>query len=208
MVDSSREQLNSGKQRFFDNTAGGWENGRRDDPAVIELVAELPLNPGNLVVEPGCGTGLVSELLLERITPGGRLLAFDISPRMIELAEAKRLGPTAEFHLADASSIPLKTAAADVVLCIRVFPHIDNRQGALAEFNRVLKNDGKLIIAHPAGREKLNTYHSNVGGEVGDDMIPEEPGMRSLLAGAGFELLELVDHDARYLVTACKRRDI
>jgi SAM-dependent methyltransferase len=208
MADFNSEPFNCGKQRFFDKTAGGWENGRRDDPAVIELVAELPLAPGNLVVEPGCGTGLISELLLERIAPGGRLLAFDISPRMIEQAEAKHLGPTAEFQLADASSIPLDTAAANVVVCIRVFPHIDDRRGALAEFNRVLKTGAMMIIAHPAGREKLNTYHSNVGGEVGSDMIPEEAGMRSLLAGAGFELIELVDHDTRYLVTACKRHDI
>ncbi len=208
MADTGREPLNSGKQRFFDNTAGGWENGRRDDPAVIKLVAGLPLAPGNLVVEPGCGTGLVSELLIERIGKKGRLLAFDISPRMIELAEAKCLGPSAEFHICEASSIPLENTAADVVACIRVFPHIDNRQGALAEFNRVLKAGGILIIAHPAGREKLNTYHSNVGGEVGEDMIPEEPGMRALLAGAGFELKELVDQDTRYLVTACKKRDI
>ncbi len=200
--------LNRGKQRFFDNTAAGWDNGRGDDPAIVELVAELPLRHGYLVVEPGCGTGLVSKLLLERIRPGGRLLALDISPAMLELAGARRLGTAAEFHLADASSIPLGTAAADVVACIRVFPHIDDRRGALAEFNRVLKEGGMLLIAHPAGREKLNAYHSGVGGEVGEDMLPAEPGMRALLSRAGFELLELVDHDTRYLVTASKCRDI
>lgn len=208
MADSSGKPPNCGKQRFFDRTAGGWDKGRRDDPVVIELVAALPLRPGDLVVEPGCGTGLVSRLLLERITPGGRLLAFDISPEMIKQAEAKRLGPAAEFQLAEASAIALGAAIADAVVCIRVFPHIDNIQGALAEFKRVLKTGGLLIIAHPAGRDKLNAYHSNVGGEVADDMIPEEQGMRSLLSDAGFELLELVDHDTRYLVTARKFRDI
>ena len=80
-----------GKRHFFDNHASSWENGRRDDPLVAGLVADLPLKPGNFVVEPGCGTGLVSELIVKRIAPGGRLLAFDISPRMIGLALEKNL---------------------------------------------------------------------------------------------------------------------
>ena len=82
----------NGKQRFFDHHAGTWEHGRRDDPLVAGLVESMPLAEGDLVIEPGCGTGLVSELIVQKIGPTGKLLALDISPRMIELALEKKTG--------------------------------------------------------------------------------------------------------------------
>lgn len=198
----------AGKRRFFDNHAGGWDSGRRDDPLLAKLVADLPLHPGEFVVEPGCGTALVSGLILERIGAEGGLLAFDLSPKMIEQAQDKKLGPVAEFRVADAVEIPLEAATADAVVCVRVFPHFDNQSAALAEFNRVLKLSGLLIIAHLSGREKLNAYHTRAGGEVADDKLPDEAGMRVLLGSAGFEVDRIEDRDNRYLVIACKRREL
>jgi ubiquinone/menaquinone biosynthesis C-methylase UbiE len=199
------ERVVNGKQRFFDEHAPSWENGRRDDALLEDLVAAISLEPGDFVVEPGCGTGLVSELLLQRIGENGRLLAFDISPKMIAQARDKIMGPQVEFRVADAGAVPLESTMADAVVCVRVFPHLDNQPLALSEFNRVLKSGGLLTIGHTAGREMLNEYHARVGGEVAEDMIPDEPGMRALLADSGFELLSIEDREERYLVIARKR---
>ena len=54
------------KRDFFDRQAAGWDQA---EPAELEdicpLVEDLGLKPGTAVVEPGCGTGLVSALLLK-----------------------------------------------------------------------------------------------------------------------------------------------
>jgi len=196
----------SNKERFFDRYATGWdveEVGNKE--AIRALVKALGLKEGDTLIEPGCGTGAISELLLEEIGEGGKLYSLDISKGMLEQARAKSFPGNVSFHHADAARMPVPAECADAVVCFRVFPHIDDQSGALSEFNRVLKSRGHLIIAHLAGREQLNRYHAEVGGEVANDMIPDESEMRMLLDSHGFELVRLVDREKRYLLHARKK---
>ena len=125
---------------------------------------------------------------------------------MLEQAEAKGLPGHVSFHYADAVKMPLPAGCADAVVCVRVFPHIDDQHSALGEFNRVLKRGGRLVIAHLAGREQLNRYHTEVGGEVAEDMIPDEAETQALLESHGFELVSLDDRTERYLLFARKKK--
>jgi ubiquinone/menaquinone biosynthesis C-methylase UbiE len=200
------EKSTGNKQKIFDRCAPEWdaeEVGKKE--AIRALVKALGLKAGDTVIEPGCGTGVISKFILEEIGENGRLYGLDISKRMLEQAEAKGLPSRALFYHADAANMPLPAGCADAVVCVRVFPHIDDQHSALSEFNRVLKNGGRLIIAHLAGREKLNRYHAEVGGEVAEDMIPDEDEMRTLLESYGFELISLEDREERYLLCARKK---
>ncbi|MFH1070070.1 MAG: methyltransferase domain-containing protein [Candidatus Glassbacteria bacterium] len=200
------ENSSGGKRKFFDRHAEGWEEGNCGDQAGYEeLVRALGLAAGDTVVEPGCGTGLVSSLILNIIGPSGRLFATDISSHMLTQAEKKNLPANVSFHLADAACLPFPDECADSVVCFRVFPHIDNQVGALDEFRRVLKKDGRLVIAHSAGRARLNDYHARVGGEVADDMLPDRAELAGLLAAHGFDLQSLEDRSDRYLALAVKQ---
>ena len=64
----------------YDETCGPTQGIRR---RAIDL---LQLQPGQVVLDVGCGTGLSFEPLLEKIGPSGRILAFEQSPDMFELA--------------------------------------------------------------------------------------------------------------------------
>ena len=64
----------------YDETCGPTQGIRR---RAIDL---LQLQPGQVVLDVGCGTGLSFEPLLEKIGPSGHLLAFEQSPDMFELA--------------------------------------------------------------------------------------------------------------------------
>lgn len=206
-MESRFEDSLSQKQNFFDRHAAGWDSGHTEEAGRLrELVAALGLKPGSTVLEPGCGTGVISALLLEALGERGRLYGLDISRLMIEQAEAKGLGPGALFHHADAARLPFGNGFADAVVCFRVFPHLDNKAEALAEFSRVLKPGGLLAVAHPAGREALNAYHAAAWDEVATDMLPDEGGMRDFLAKAGFEITRLEDSRQRYLLLARKTR--
>lgn len=204
---AQRSEKGTGKkQRFFDRYAPGWdagESGKKE--AFRALVKALGLKAGDTVVEPGCGTGVISKLILEEIGESGRLYCLDISKGMLEQAEARGLPSRVSFHHADAANMPLPDHCADTVACVRVFPHIDDQRGALSEFNRVLKSGGRIVIAHLAGREQLNRYHAEVGAEVAGDMIPDEGEMRMLLESYGFELVLLDDRKERYLLIARKK---
>jgi demethylmenaquinone methyltransferase/2-methoxy-6-polyprenyl-1,4-benzoquinol methylase len=55
----------------------------------LRAVAALALRPGDVVLDAGCGTGFPFGAIMEAIGPRGRLLAFDQSPQLLELARAR-----------------------------------------------------------------------------------------------------------------------
>ncbi len=208
-MDQNLEKSLHEKQQFFDRHAADWDKERGEKEEHLRaLVKDMGLNPSDTVIEPGCGTGLFSSVLLEYLGEKGKLYGVDISRQMLEQAEAKELWPRASFYHADAAHMPFSAAFADAVVCFRAFPHYDDRPGALAEFSRVLKAGGLLVIAHLAGREQLNEFHATAGGEVATDMLPDESGMRRLLSAAGFDLISVEDREGRYLLRAGKGRQL
>ena len=66
--------------RSYDRDTGVFQPYRR---AVIEA---LPLRPGQVVLDVGCGTGLCCGLLREKVGPGGTVIGIEESPEMAALA--------------------------------------------------------------------------------------------------------------------------
>lgn len=62
---------------------------RRINGVRREAVAALRLQPGETVMDVGCGSGFSFEPILERIGPAGLLLAFDHSPELLRIARAR-----------------------------------------------------------------------------------------------------------------------
>ena len=62
---------------------------RRINGVRREAVRALALEPGETVLDVGCGTGYCFAALLEVIGPGGRLIAFDPSPDLLQLARQR-----------------------------------------------------------------------------------------------------------------------
>lgn len=63
--------------------------GFRDWAYRRQAVAKLELEPGNTVVELGCGTGLNFPLLREAVGPQGKIIGVDITPAMLDVARAR-----------------------------------------------------------------------------------------------------------------------
>lgn len=121
-------------------------NAYYDRPAVISLWQDLD---GRDVLDAGCGPGVYAEELVRR---GARVIAGDISQRMRELA-AERLGNTARVVELDLSAhLPFEDAAFDVVNAPLCLDYIRDWDHAFAEFSRVLKRGGYVVMSamHPS----------------------------------------------------------
>ncbi len=61
----------------------------RAEPIRRDAIARLQLQPGEIVLDVGCGTGLSFPLIEERIGPEGQLTGIDMSPEMLEKARKR-----------------------------------------------------------------------------------------------------------------------
>ncbi len=111
-------------------------------------LARMALNKETrAILDVACGTGDVS-LELRRKVPEARIVGLDFSPAMLELAQAKIEKAEADIELVAASAEELPFAAAEFDLLTIAFGirNVVDKKKALAEFNRVLKRDGRLAI--------------------------------------------------------------
>jgi demethylmenaquinone methyltransferase/2-methoxy-6-polyprenyl-1,4-benzoquinol methylase len=101
------------------------------------------LRPGMDVVDVGMGTGLVSREILHITGEPRRLIGVDPSPGMMGEAH---LPAEVECRLGRAEQIPVPDASADFIVMGYALRHIADFAAACAEFRRVLRPGGRLLI--------------------------------------------------------------
>ncbi len=122
----------------YDAEAGGGLFAT-DEPIVAEYLGGRA--PG-VALDAACGTGRFAELLSQR---GHRVIGVDSSPDM--LAHARRRVPEGEFHIAELDRLPLPDDSVDVIVCALALVHVPRLEPVLAEFARVLRPGGDLVIS-------------------------------------------------------------
>jgi len=121
-----------------------------------EVLERLPLEGGETVIDAGCGSGRVTEALLERL-PRGRVIGVDASASMIEAAR-ERLGDRVELHVADLAAFDLGLRA-DAVLSTATFHWIADHEALFARLRAHLRPGG-LLVAQCGGHGNIATVHA------------------------------------------------
>lgn len=116
---------------------------------LAELTARLPGGPGVLVVDLGCGGGLVAEPLARR---GARVIGIDKSGASLRVARAHAPGVAGLHYVhGDACRTPLPDACADLVVAADVLEHVPAWRSLVQEAVRVTRPGG-LIYCHTLNR--------------------------------------------------------
>lgn len=113
-----------------------------------ETLAALGLQPGERVLDVGCGPGLLMEDMAERVGPRGHITGVDIADTMLELSTRRcaRFGNSVDVINADAGHLPFDEASFDAVVSVQVYEYVSDIVAALAELYRVLRPDGRAVI--------------------------------------------------------------
>src|SRR5947209_5720063 len=143
-----------------------------------QLAAAATATP--LIIDVGCGTGLMLEHLAERGTPVG----VDLSPLALDFCR-ERGAP--RLVRGNGVQLPFPDASVDAITAVGVIEHLDDDIGALAEWRRVLKPGGALVLL-TSSYEWMWSGHDVSNHHVRRYTASE---LRSLLRVSGFDVERL-----------------
>ncbi|GLZ79000.1 hypothetical protein Afil01_38070 [Actinorhabdospora filicis] len=167
---------------------------------VGEVVHRLRDVPGGVLADVGCGSGAYSKAL-RAARPDLTVIAADLSAGMVSVAGAPGV-------VTDATHLPLATRSCSAVLALHMLYHVPDPRAAVAEFARVVREDGSvLIMGNREGdkheldelwdRAAMDVLGHPAGGMVGGHLSAEEMGE---LAREAFPVVESVSYRARTVV--------
>ncbi len=124
----------------------------RDQAWRRHAVRAAKVRPGETVADIACGTGDLSEAFARR-TEAKEVIGIDFTPQMLEIARYKRDrrpgvfgGTPIRYEQGDAQALQLDDASVDVLSIAFGIRNVQQPEKAIAEFARVLRPGGRLVI--------------------------------------------------------------
>ena len=200
-----------------------WEEGERHLAEVLARVGAR-FEPGDEVVEVGCGVGRMTRPIAKRAKS---VRALDVSPRMLEMAREHNPALTnVDWIEGDGVSLrPIPDASADACFSYVVFQHIPDPEvtyGYVREMGRVLRPGGlaafqvsddpgvhrprgalataRLVAAGIAGRAPRGWTRREYRGSAVD-----LDDLRSAAAAGGLEIERIEGAGTQYCVVLARR---
>jgi len=119
-----------------------------------------PVEPGETVLDIGCGAGTDLLLAARRAGPSGKAIGVDMTPAMLELAKRGALKAgfwqNTEVRRGIAEELPAETESVDVVISNGVLNLSPDKDRAFGEIYRVLRPGGRLYLADVVVQRELS----------------------------------------------------
>ncbi|HET8842420.1 MAG TPA: class I SAM-dependent methyltransferase [Ktedonobacteraceae bacterium] len=149
----------------------------------------VELQPGESVLDVGCGTGTLALVAKKCVGEIGRVCGIDPSPSLLSGArrKAKRSGLSIDFQPGGIEQIPFPDRSFDVVFSTFMMHHVpdDLKRQGLAEIARVLKAGGRLLLIDFKHAEEHQSQPESPAGSLGLQDLP------ALMKAVGFSQREI-----------------
>lgn len=154
-TDAMKNRMKMGYDGTFADVASYDETSQHHYNHIVNNLLEGIDLKGKRVLDVGCGTGIVSNQIIER--EAASLVSGDQSEFMLNQWKKKAAGnKKVEFHLLDAENLPFPNGEFDVAVSSMVMGLIPNQLKFLSEMKRVLKPGGTFAISSHGPREYIN----------------------------------------------------
>jgi trans-aconitate 2-methyltransferase len=136
----------------------------------MDVLERLELAGDETVVDAGCGSGRVTQALIEQL-PDGHVIAVDESVSMIDAAR-ERLGADADLRVADLVELEL-AEPVDAIFSTATFHWIADHQRLFARMHAALRPGGRLV-AQCGGEGNISILRAHA-----DEVLAREPYARA-----------------------------
>ncbi len=158
------------------------------------------LQPGEVVVDFGCGAGIDVILAAHKVGKQGRVVGLDFAPQMIDRAKQAVISSglqerEIDLRVADLENSLLPQSFADVVISNCVINLVPDKKSVYGEAIRILKPGGRLAISDvilteeidPRLRERFQAYWAGcLGGAIAEENYWQT------ITNAGFDEIKTV----------------
>jgi SAM-dependent methyltransferase len=209
-----RSEYRETSLKTWNQLAPNWDEHREEisspvGPVRDWMLERLAPSEGETVLDIACGTGEMSELVSPLVGSSGHVICTDFASEMVAVARRRggELGlANVEYRTLDAEQMDLDDASVDGALCRFGYMLMADRDAALRETRRVLRDGGRLVFA-VWGEPMRNPWVLVPGSVLMERGImpppdPDGPGIFALgdrdriaatVTGAGLDAVEIED---------------
>ena len=187
---------------FFDRCAPSWDADMIKSDAVIgKILDNAEVEAGQDILDVACGTGVMFPYYLER--GAASVTGIDISPEMAKIAEAKFAGEERiRVICGDVEEVKFDKKF-DRIVVYNAFPHFPKPKRLIKILTGLLKDDGRLTIAHGQSREAIDGHHKGSASKVSNGLMTAESLKK--LFDPHFDVEIMVTNSRMYQVSGVKR---
>jgi demethylmenaquinone methyltransferase/2-methoxy-6-polyprenyl-1,4-benzoquinol methylase len=187
---------------FFDRCAPFWDADMiKSDQIIGKILDNAEVGPDMDILDVACGTGVLFDYYLERNVAS--VTGIDIAPKMAEIAQGKYAdNPKVEVICGDVEEYAF-SRKFDRVVVYNAFPHFPYPKRLIKVLAGLLKEGGRLTVAHGMSREAIDNHHSGAASKVSNGLMTAESLKK--IFDAHFTVEVVVSNDYMYQVSGVKR---
>ena len=159
---------------FFDRCAPTWDAEMiKNDGIIGKILDNAEVEAGMDILDVACGTGVMFPYYLKR--GAASVTGIDISPEMAKIACAKYADePRIRVICGDVEEVAFDKKF-DRIVVYNAFPHFPKPKRLIKLLAALLKDDGRLTIAHGASRETIDNHHNGPASKVSNGLMTGTP---------------------------------
>ena len=187
---------------FFDRCASTWDADMiKSDVIIGRILDNAEVGAGMDVLDVACGTGVMFDYYLQRDVAS--VTGIDIAPEMAKIAAKKYAADKrVQVICGDVEEVSFERKF-DRIVVYNAFPHFPYPKRLIKILAGLLKEDGRLTIAHGASREAIDNHHNGPASKVSNGLMAAESLKR--IFDAHFDVEVVISNRHMYQVSGVKR---
>ena len=187
---------------FFDRCAPSWDAEMiKSDVKINKILDNTEVGEGMDILDVACGTGVMFPYYLQRNVAS--VTGIDISPEMAKIAAAKYAEESKVQVICGDVEEYAFGRKFDRIVAYNAFPHFPYPKRLIKTLAGLLKEDGRLTIAHGMSREAIDGHHSGSASKVSNGLMSAENLKR--IFDAHFDVEVVISNRHMYQVSGVKR---